>query len=92
MFSFEEDANFVQDREDLIAVLKMRFGYVPSGVIDAIYKISNMDSLERLILVAANAPTIKIFLEELEEGSGSFRILRERFNPINSLNEEGGKK
>ncbi|WP_106497466.1 hypothetical protein [Lentibacillus sp. Marseille-P4043] len=92
MFSFEEDANFVQDREDLIAVLKMRFGEIPSGVIDAIYKTNDMNTLERLILVAANAPTLKIFLEELEEGSGSFRILGERFNPINSLSEKGGMK
>jgi hypothetical protein len=90
MFSFEEDADFVQDREDLIAVLRMRFGRVPAGVIDAIYKTNDMNTLERLILVAANAPTLQVFLEELEEGSGSFRILGERFNPINSLDEEGG--
>ncbi|MEN1969421.1 hypothetical protein WMZ97_15265 [Lentibacillus sp. N15] len=86
---FEEDANFVQDREDLIAVLRMRFGDVPAGVIDAIYKINDMNTLERLILVAANAPELRIFLEEMEEGSGTFKILGERFNPIDSLHEEG---
>lgn len=90
MFMFEEDANFVQDREDLIAVLRMRFGDIPSGVIDAIYKINDMNTLERLILVAANAPKLKIFLEELKEGSGTFKILGDRFNPIDSLQKEGG--
>ncbi|GGB60617.1 hypothetical protein F3157_21420 [Virgibacillus dakarensis] len=90
MFSFEEDANFVQDREDLIAVLRMRFGNLPAGVIDGIYKINDMNTLERLILVAANAPELKIFLEEMKEGTGSFKILGERFNPMNSLNKEGG--
>lgn len=86
---FEEDANLVQDREDLIAVLRMRFGNIQPGVVDAVYKISDMNTLERLILVAANAPELKIFLEELEEGSGTFKLLGERFNPIDSLHEEG---
>lgn len=89
MFMFEEDANLVQDREDLIAVLRMRFGDIQPGVVDAVYEISDMNTLERLILVAANAPELKIFLEELEEGSGTFKLLGERFNPIDPLHEEG---
>ncbi|MFZ3577280.1 hypothetical protein [Virgibacillus sp. DJP39] len=96
MFSFEDDANFVQDREDLIAILRMRFGDLSTGIIDAIYQMKELDTLERLILVAANAPSLRIFLEELEEGSGSFRIMGERFNPIEALFEgngiNGGKK
>lgn len=87
MFSFEKEADFVEDREDLIAILKMRFSYIAPGVISAIYEISELDTLERLILVAANAPNLKVFLEELEEGSGNFRILGERFNPIEQLND-----
>ncbi|WP_404452294.1 hypothetical protein LG329_18290 [Virgibacillus necropolis] len=90
MFSYENDANFVQDREDLIAILRMRFGDIPSGVVEAVYELNELDTLERLILVAANAPSLKVFLEELEEGNGSFRIMGERFNPIEALSERDG--
>lgn len=84
MFIFE-DADFVQDREDLISVLRMRFGDLAPGIIDSIYKIGELDALERLILVAANAPTLSIFLEELEAGNDSFKIVGERFNPLDSM-------
>lgn len=84
MFIYE-DADFVQDREDLISVLRMRFGDLAPGIIESIYKKNELDSLERLILVAANAPTLSIFLEELEEGDDSFKILGERFNPLDSM-------
>lgn len=90
MFTFEDDANLVQDREDLIAILRMRFGQVPTGLIEAVYEMNELDTLERLILVAANAPSLKIFLEELEEGNGSFRIMGERFNPIEKFANGGG--
>lgn len=90
-FGFQEEANFVQDREDLIALLKMRFNSIPTGVIETIYGISSLDRLERLILVAANAPTFKIFLEEMEENKDSFRIMGERFNPIETLTESGDR-
>lgn len=89
MFTFEEDANLVQDREDLLAILRMRFGSIPAGVTEAVYNLNKLDSLERLILVAANAPSLKIFLEELEEGNDSFRIMGERFNPIEKLADRG---
>ncbi|MFC3040629.1 hypothetical protein ACFOGI_10260 [Virgibacillus xinjiangensis] len=88
MFFFEEDAGFVEDREDLISILKMRFGKVPPKVVESIYEMNDLDTLERLILVAANAPSLKVFLEELEEGEGSFRITGERFNPLASMLEE----
>jgi hypothetical protein len=68
----------------------MRFGDIPTGVIEAVYKMNELDTLERLILVAANAPTLKVFLEEMEEGDGSFRIIGERFNPIDKLVGGGG--
>lgn len=87
MFQFEENAGFVQDREDLLSVLRMRFGDLNPGVIESVYELNDLDTLERLILVAANAPSLKVFLEELEEGSGSFRIMGERFNPIDTMFE-----
>lgn len=89
MFLFENEASFVDDREDLLAILKMRFGDIPPGIIQAIYDIKEYDAIERLILVASNVPNFEIFIEELEEGSGSFRILGDRFNPIQSFNEKG---
>jgi hypothetical protein len=89
MFFFEEEANLVDDREDLITVLKIRFGELPTNVIEAIYNLSDLETLERLILVAANAPDLHVFIEELEEGEGPFKITGERFNPIQS-GQEGG--
>jgi hypothetical protein len=89
MFAFEEDAHLVEDREDLLALLHIRFGKPPPGVIHAIYAINELDTLQRLILTAANAPEWKVFLEELREGSQSFRITGERFNPVNSFPDKG---
>ncbi|ASK62638.1 hypothetical protein CFK37_10985 [Virgibacillus phasianinus] len=90
MFLFEDNANLVQDREDLIAILRMRFGHIPAGLIEAVYEMNDLDTLERLILVAANAPSLTVFLEELEEGMGNFRIMGERFNPIQKFADGGG--
>lgn len=90
MFLFEDEANIVEDREDLISILKMRFGDMPPKVIEEIYAISSYETLERLILVASNVPSLKVFLEELKEGEGSFRILGDRFNPIEAQSEGGG--
>lgn len=89
MFSFKEEADLVQDREDLIAVVKMRFGDVAAKTIEAIYEINELDALDRLILVAANAPSLQVFLEELHEDTGSFRIVGERFNPMESMLDGG---
>lgn len=90
MFNFENEAAFVQDREDLIAVLRMRFGDISTETIEGIYELNELDTLERLILVAANAPTLQIFLEEMEEGDESFRITGERFNPLETVGQRGG--
>lgn len=87
MFLFEEEAGFVQDREDLITVLQMRFGELPPTLVTQIYELNDLDTLERLILIAANAPNFKTFLEEMAEGSDGFRIIGERFNPIETKHE-----
>ncbi|HLR63102.1 MAG TPA: hypothetical protein VK097_11785 [Lentibacillus sp.] len=89
MFLFEDEANIVDDREDLLSILKMRFGDIPPKIVEMIYDINSYETLERLILVASNVPSLKIFLEELEEGEGSFRILGDRFNPIEAQHEGG---
>jgi len=76
MFPLGEENILVQDREDLIAVLRMRFGEVPPAVIDFIYAVYSPDTLQRLILVAANAPGWKDFLDEL------FRMVGESYHPL----------
>jgi hypothetical protein len=88
VFLFEEEADLVQDREDLLSILRMRFGEMSPDVVQSIYEISDLNTIERLILVAANAPTNKVFLEELQE-EGSFRIVGERFNPLSSFRDGG---
>lgn len=72
----------IDDREDLIAVLRMRFGEISGEIIEKIYDINDMNSLQRLILAAANAMNWNVFLEELQAGKDSFRLLGEDFNPI----------
>lgn len=89
MLPIEDDAMLVQDREDLIALLRMRFGAPPPQVIEAIYEIDQLDILERLILAAANAPRFEIFLEELQAGDQAFKLVGERFNPIEHLSAKG---
>ncbi|ADG06363.1 hypothetical protein [Kyrpidia tusciae] len=70
------------DRRDLLDVLKLRFGPVPETIRRAIEKVDDPDTLERLILVAANVPTRNLFVHELGEGTKAFRIVGETFNPI----------
>ncbi len=95
MFNFQNEAELEQDREDLIHVLKMRFGEIAPGIIEKVYEIDELDNLERLILAAANAPTLSVFLEELEAPHDSFKLVGERFNPLGSMPMGGdvdGKK
>lgn len=85
MFSFENEAMLVDDREDLIAVLQMRFGNISGEIIEKIYEIDDMNSLQRLILAAANATTWNVFLEDFQSGVGSYRLLGEDFNPLGAM-------
>ncbi|UOF91864.1 hypothetical protein LSG31_06390 [Fodinisporobacter ferrooxydans] len=75
--------NFLQnDREDVLAILQMRFGGIPLEIENKIEEISDVKTLERLILVAANAATWDVFVSELEEGKDAFRMVGEAFNPV----------
>lgn len=85
MFFYKQQAELEQDREDLIGILKMRFGRIPPLMIEAVYDLDDMEMIERLILVAANAPTLRIFIEEFKEDNQSFKIVGEQFNPIEKL-------
>ncbi|WP_088008268.1 hypothetical protein [Indiicoccus explosivorum] len=82
MFPMNEDAVMDEDRNDLIEILRMRFGSVPEDVLEEIQGLTDFAAVGRLIIVAANAPSLGIFREELQAGSASFRITGERFNPI----------
>lgn len=88
MFSFQSEALLVDDREDLIAILQMRFGSIPGELIEDIYSINDMDSLQHLILSAANAANWHVFLEEFNSGRDSFRLLGENFNPLRDMMKE----
>ena len=90
LFSFESDGLLVDDREDLIAVLQMRFGHVTGEIIEKIYEIDDMNTLQRLILSAANAPSWDVIVEELEVGGQAFRILGENFNPLGEFIKKRG--
>ena len=89
MFLFEEEAEIGQDREDLIQLLTMRFGSISPELLEAIYQLDDFETIERLILVAANTHKLETFVEELEQGEGSFKIVGERFNPIENLKHKG---
>jgi hypothetical protein len=82
LFGFESEALLVNDREDLIALIQMRFGWISGEMIQEIYEIDDMNTLQRLILSAANAADWKAFMEDFTEGRGSYRLLGENFNPL----------
>ncbi|GJM79876.1 hypothetical protein HMSSN139_23720 [Paenibacillus sp. HMSSN-139] len=71
-----------QDREDLLAVLQMRFGEPDDEVKAKIASMGQLDELQRLILAACNAPAWNVFTEELWAGEGAFKLTGERFNPL----------
>ena len=77
------------DREDLLALLQLRFGNIPGVIEQTILQMHKPDIMQRLILVAANAPDWKVFLKELQAGDQSFRLVGEDFNPLK--NTPGGK-
>jgi hypothetical protein len=82
LFSFESDPLLVDDREDLIAVIRMRFGEISGEMIQQIYSIEDYHILQGLIIAAANATTWNVFLEEFQARDKSFRLLGEDFNPL----------
>ncbi|MCY0896401.1 MAG: hypothetical protein OWS03_08965 [Alicyclobacillaceae bacterium] len=70
------------DLADLTALLEMKFGPIPSEVMEKIEAIRKPEVLQRLILVAANAPKASVFLAELAAGDGAFRLVGQEFNPL----------
>lgn len=71
-----------QDLEDLLALLEMRFGQIPPDVLARIEGIDKTDTMQRLILVAANAADWDVFLQELEAGDAAFKLVGDHLSPI----------
>ncbi len=85
----EQDAEIEQrkrkileaDREDLRAVLLLRFGSIPDDVEARIAKLGDIEQTNRLVLVAANAADLEAFRSEISSEIPAFRILSEAFEP-----------
>ncbi|WP_232699247.1 hypothetical protein [Brevibacillus daliensis] len=83
MYAFhEEDDLLAMDKEDVLEVLRIRFGDVPEDISNKINEIKKLDAMQRLIMVAANASNYNVFLEELLAGEASYKLLGERFDPL----------
>lgn len=59
-----------EDREDLLQVLIMRFGPLPSEVVEAVRRVTDFEAIDHLILVAANAHSLIEVLEALATPGG----------------------
>ncbi len=75
------------DREDLLAVLTLRFGPVPDAVQERIAACDNPATLERLILVAANVHDWDSFLSDLDAGPQAFKMVGASYEP--TISESG---
>ena len=75
------------DREDLLAVLTLRFGSVPESVQARIAACDNPTTLERWILVAANVPDWDAFLSDLDAGPQAFKLVGASYEPVAAESE-----
>ncbi|HET7521845.1 MAG TPA: hypothetical protein VFJ73_00835 [Bacillales bacterium] len=82
MLKEQLDEMLATDRQDLHAVLTMRFGPIPDDVCKEIEAIDSTDTLERLILVAANVPAWSVFVTELREGKNAFKLTGQSYDPL----------
>lgn len=76
------------DREDLLAVLALRFGSVPEPVHTRIVACNDPATLERWILVAANVPTWAAFLSDFDTGPNAFKLIGAAYQPIPSAADD----
>jgi hypothetical protein len=89
MFAANDEEMLALDQADVLEILRMRFHTIPAEIVNKIKAIRQLDVLQRLILVAANAADWQVFLEELREGETSFRLLGERFDPTEHTTRRG---
>lgn len=69
------------DVEDLLYVLRTRFGNIERNVEEKIFEIKDFNKINRLILVAANVNSFEDFLFELTD-SATFKIVGNKFDPL----------
>lgn len=72
----------LEEKEDLLGLVHMRFGHVPEDVKEQIMAIDHLDVLDRLFLVAVNAANWDVFVTELQQGEESFKMTGDGFNPL----------
>ena len=82
MIPNNNEAMLAQDQEDLIAVLRMRFGSVPKDLVQSVYDTKDLDALEKLMLIAAEAEGIENFLKKMQDEMDRFHFTGDYFNPI----------
>ena len=63
-----------EDLRDLMEVLGRRFGPLPDDLTAAIRSLTDVQQINRLVLVAANAADLGAFARELTHGSRAFRL------------------
>jgi hypothetical protein len=78
----QRDAFLQIDREDLLAVIAMRFGAVPETVRERILACQESTTVQRWLLVAANAASWDVLLEDLAAGTQAFRLIGPRYQPV----------
>lgn len=77
------------DRDDLLEVLSLRFGAVPETMRARIAVCNNPETLERLILVAANVPDWNTFLNDFDAGPNAFKMVGASYEP--NITESGSR-
>ncbi|GGB44374.1 hypothetical protein GCM10011409_22410 [Lentibacillus populi] len=76
----------ITEKEDLLGLINMRFGNVPDDIAEQIMAIDDIDVLDRLFLVAVNAANWGVFVNELNEGKASFKMVGDGFDPLAEIN------
>ncbi|MBT2214765.1 hypothetical protein F3157_07790 [Virgibacillus dakarensis] len=76
----------ITEKEDLLGLIHMRFGNVPKAIVEQIMAIDDLDVLDRLFLVAVNAANWDVFVNELNEGKASFKMVGDGFDPLAEIN------
>lgn len=88
--SLNNDEQYLDvDRGDLKAILDMRFGESPLEITHKIDHIQDLNQLQRLIIVACNAPEWNVFLEELYQDDQANKLVGDRFNPMGITSMKG---
>ncbi|OZU89010.1 hypothetical protein CIL03_08310 [Virgibacillus indicus] len=76
------------EKEDLLGLVHMRFGHLPDEIHEKIMAIGDLDVLDRLFLIAVNAANWDVFVAELNEGTDSFKMTGDGFDPLAEKKKE----